>query len=496
MNKKIKLIIGFFLLVIVFLLTRGIAILKLPIFTDEAIYLRWSQIASYDASLRFISLIDGKQPLFMWVTMIVMKVLKEPLLAGRLVSVASGLGSAIGLFFLAKELFNNRSVAFFSSFLYVILPLTLFYDKLALVDSMLTTFGIWSLFLAVKLAKEPRLDVSLLLGGFLGCAYLTKSPAIFFLILSFLALVFIPKKNLSLKYIVRFLAFLLISVVISQIMYNILRLSSLMHMIAQKNSFFVRSFKEVLADPFPFFFGNLKGIWGWLVGYFSWPLIIISFFGLVFKFKKFLNQKIYLLMWFWGPFVSYGLFGKVLYPRYILFFAPALIILTAYGLDTLYSIIKNKIVALVGLLIILFPSLLVSFMLCKNPIYAKIPKADQGQFFDSIFSGGGIPEVVDFFKRETEKKQVNLYTEGTFGLLPYAVELYFYDNQNIKITGVWPLENIPSDKVVFDKNKENYIIVNETQKIPASWPLEKVFEIRKGKSDNFLRLFKIIDVSK
>ncbi len=494
MNNKIKNIIGFSVLIIFFFLTRGISILKLPIFTDEAIYLRWSQIASYDASLRFISLIDGKQPLYMWVTMIVMKFLKEPLLAGRLVSVGCGLGSLIGLFFLTCEFFNKRLISFFASFLYILLPLTLFYDKLALVDSMLTMFGIWSLFLAVKLAKEPRLDVSLILGGVLGCAYLTKSPAVFFLILSFLTLMFISKTKSVKNQIIKFFALFLLSFLISQVMYNILRLSPLMHMITQKNSFFVRSFNEVLADPFPFFFGNLRGIWGWIVVYFSWPLIIVALMGIIFKIKMFLKQKIYLLMWFVGPLFSYGLFGKVLYPRYILFFAPALIILISYGLSVIYSIIKNKILVYGFLLILIIPSMIVSFTLLTNPIHANIPDADQGQFFDSIFAGGGIPEVVDFFKKETQVKKINLYTEGTFGLLPYAIELYFYNNPNIKITGVWPLNNIPSDKVIFDKERENYIIINETQEIPSAWPLEKVFEVRKGKSDKFLRLFKILDI--
>ncbi|KKU74843.1 MAG: hypothetical protein UX99_C0005G0003 [Candidatus Amesbacteria bacterium GW2011_GWB1_47_26] len=41
---------------------------SLPIFADEAIYVRWSQVMRAESSLRFLPLSDGKQPLFMWLT--------------------------------------------------------------------------------------------------------------------------------------------------------------------------------------------------------------------------------------------------------------------------------------------------------------------------------------------------------------------------------------------------------------------------------------------
>jgi len=488
MKSKKKLFFLYALLILIFFFfSRLVSLLKIPIFTDEAIYLRWSQIASYDPSWRFISLTDGKQPLFMWVTMVVMRIIKDPLLAGRLVSVFSGLGTILGLFLLSKEIFKKDSVGFYSSLIYLVLPLTLLYDKLALVDTMLTMFGVWSLFLAIKLARDPRLDYSLLLGATLGFAYLTKSPAVFFLILSFLAVIFSSRKN-----IFKFLVYCFLSTLISQGFYNILRLSPLMFMIAQKNSFFVRSFSEVRAEPFVLFWGNLKGLKNWLIGYFSWPLIILSLVGLVFKIKENFRENFYLLAWFFGPIIAYGLFAKVMYPRYILFFAPALIIMIASSLDTFSLLVKNKLLFFILCFLIFIPTLHVSFDLIKNPVYAQIPLADQGQFFDSQFAGGGIKEVVAYFQKESQNKKITLYTEGTFGLLPFSIELYFYDNPNMKIVGIWPLDKIPSEKIKYEKGRENYIIINETQQIPREWPLEKILEVRKGKSNKYLRLFKIL----
>lgn len=70
-------------LVIVYLALTLTNLTKLPIFVDEALYLRWAQIAWHDASWRFISLTDGKQPLYVWTVIPFMKVISDPLLAGR-----------------------------------------------------------------------------------------------------------------------------------------------------------------------------------------------------------------------------------------------------------------------------------------------------------------------------------------------------------------------------------------------------------------------------
>ncbi|MCX6792160.1 MAG: hypothetical protein NT149_03940 [Candidatus Gottesmanbacteria bacterium] len=77
-------------LAVLFFVTRLTNLTKLPIFTDEAIYIRWSQIGSRDPNWRFISLVDGKQPLFTWIMMVFLRFIRDPLVAGRLVSVLAG----------------------------------------------------------------------------------------------------------------------------------------------------------------------------------------------------------------------------------------------------------------------------------------------------------------------------------------------------------------------------------------------------------------------
>ena len=73
---------------------------SIPVFVDEAIYIRWSQVMRNEASLRFLPQTDGKQPLFMWATIPFFKISSDPLVAGRLVSVATGFGTFLGIGFL------------------------------------------------------------------------------------------------------------------------------------------------------------------------------------------------------------------------------------------------------------------------------------------------------------------------------------------------------------------------------------------------------------
>ena len=173
----------------VYFLTRTINLKIIPIFTDEAIYTYWAQVALHDPANRFISLEDGKQPLFIWFAAIFQKFIGDPLIATRAVSILAGFGSLIGIYFLSKELFSEK-VAKLSAILYLILPLTLLYDRMALFDSLLTMFGIWGIFFTIKLARKARLDTAILAGFSIGFAMITKSSGVFFLYFLPLSLLF------------------------------------------------------------------------------------------------------------------------------------------------------------------------------------------------------------------------------------------------------------------------------------------------------------------
>ena len=241
---KYEILLGI-VLTLVYFFIRLIFLGRMPIFTDEAIYIRWAQIALQDASWRFISLTDGKQPMYIWVAMIFLKFIKDPLVAGRLVSVLTGFFTMAGLFVLAYELFKNKTVAFLTSALYIFYPFAQVLDRMALYDSMVAAFYVWALYFSVLLVRRLNLNIAYTLGFVLGGGMLTKSSNIFSIyLMPFLLLLFNFKEKYLAKRLIKFILLAAFSAGIGYGLYNILRLSPLFEMISAKNATFVYSFSE------------------------------------------------------------------------------------------------------------------------------------------------------------------------------------------------------------------------------------------------------------
>ena len=116
MKKFLKTIkpwhIYFFLVtIVIFFVIRLINLNGLPVFVDEAIYIRWAQIMKSEPTLRFLPLQDGKQPLFMWSMIPMFKLLKDPVIAGRVLSVLAGFGTFLGLTTLSFLLFSSIKIS-------------------------------------------------------------------------------------------------------------------------------------------------------------------------------------------------------------------------------------------------------------------------------------------------------------------------------------------------------------------------------------------------
>ena len=475
-----------------FLFIRLINLTIIPIFVDEAIYLRWAQIAKNDASWRFISLTDGKQPLFVWLTMVMMKFIQDPLVAGRVVSVLTGLVSMVGIWFLSFVLFENRRLAFFAAFLYLTSPFCLLYDRMALMDAMVGTFSIFSLVGLVLLVKTFKLDVALILGWILGGGILTKTSGFFNIYLVPLSLLLFDWRDKKRLFnLLRWLGLSFLAVLISQIFYSILRLSPWFHMIAQKDTTFVYPIREWLSHPFLFFWGNLKGQLDWLVNYLTLPIVILVILSLIFIWQK-TQEKLLLFSWFFAPFVALALFGKVLYPRFILFMSLPLLVLAAWSLEEITKRIRRKWLLFTFYILLFTFSLYIDFRLLSNPKMALIPQNDRNQYIDSWPAGYGIKEIVAFANEKAKVDKIFIGTEGTFGLMPASLELYLWDNSNVEIKGFWPVKEIPLEAMEKSKEKPSYFVFNETQKVSQEWPLKLVAEYPRPDPHYSMRLYQIL----
>lgn len=479
-------------LTLTYWLTRLANLTTFPIFTDEAIYLHWAQVGSYDAAWRFIPLTDGKPPLFHWIVMITIRLFADPLIAGRIVSVFAGFANLVLVWLLAFALFNKKPVAHVSALLYLLSPFAFVYDRLAIVDGLLTTFSLVSLLLAVLLVKTLRLDTAIVLGASIGAGLLTKASGLLFLLLTPLTLLINTwPKHQRLAHALRWALLLLGSALISQLLYNILRLSQFFYRIDQKNLEFIIPFSQFLKEPFAFTWGNAKSLFTWQVGYLTLPIALLVI--LAFAKRHYLSQKLLLLGYYIAPFIAIASFNKIIFPRFLLFSTPFLLILAASGYHDLTQKVSSTAIRLIFLfLIVIIPAHTV-VNLIVSPKNAAIIQADKDQYLEGQPSGHGVSEIVSILKQASQTGPVYLGTDGTFGLTPNAFEIYLRGQKNIEIHGFYPVSTVPQEVMAAASGSTTYFVYYNVQDIPDQANLELVAEFPKvsPSQTTYLRLYKV-----
>ncbi|MFA6533521.1 MAG: glycosyltransferase family 39 protein, partial [Patescibacteria group bacterium] len=368
-NKlTIPLILIFFISLIYFF-SRLQNLTAIPVFGDEAIYLRWSQVMKSVETLRFLPLTDGKQPLFMWLVIPMFKIFSDPLYAGRFLSVLAGFGNMVGIgaivYLITK---GNLKSILVAEILYLFLPFTFFFDRLALADNLLSFFGIWSLFLTLLLMQKPRLDVSLILGATLGFAWITKSPAIYFIFLSFASFLFVNYRR------IKTIIFPILSALIAFCIYNVLRLGPQFHMIAIRNRDYILSFSELIKHPLDPFRPHLFDIIHIYTQFISLPILILGVLAIVYfalKSKTPTKNPInfILISWWLLPLLANAAISKTFTARYILYTLPPLIIIFSLYL----SRFKHTFLLLA---IFLIPNFFWIYKISTDPFHFQLPSTE------------------------------------------------------------------------------------------------------------------------
>jgi 4-amino-4-deoxy-L-arabinose transferase-like glycosyltransferase len=434
--------------------------------------------------------------------MVFIKFIKDPLIAGRLVSVLTGFLTMAGLFFLSYELFKNKIIAFLTSTLYIFFPFAQVLDRMALYDSMVAAFYVWALYFSILLVRRMRLDLAFILGFVIGGGVLTKSSNFFSIyLMPFLLILFNFKEKLPAKRLAKFILLAAFSAGISYGLYDILRLSPLFEMISAKNATFVYPFSQWLTHPFTFFAGNIHGLISWLFQYLTFSYLILILISIL-LIHRFFREKALLLLYFVLPFVALALFGKVIYPRFIFLMSLMLLPLAAWGLNELIIFIQKRnylkipnisYVIIVTILVILYPCF-ISVQFAVNPVNAQIADADRAQYLNGWASGWGVEESVNFFQTQAKTQKIFIATEGTFGLMPESMEMYLIQNKNITIKGYWPVAVFPQDVLDSAQVMPTYFIFYQPQHqiMPADFPLRLISEVRQGNTNSYYRVYQVV----
>jgi len=472
------------IVIALFFFTRLIRITSLPVFADEAIYIRWSQIIKNIETLRFIPLTDGKQPLFMWLVVPFLSYISNPLIAGRLVSVLSGFLNIVFLFLTTNLLLykNNKHAnpinliidsikanfypSLLSSIIYILLPFTLFFDRLATPDNLLSAFSLIAIFLTILQSKYYRLDISIILATTLGLAWITKSPALYFIAIStafLLANLFINKNNQKIKGLFH----ILLVPTISFIIYNLLKLGPQFHMIALRNKDYIWPLSEILKHPLDPFKPHLMAAFNVYKYFLSWPFIILFPISLILsiknkKYKTITPPVIYVFLTFLAPLLATTSMAKVFTGRYILFTITPLILILVSLLSgsTKTPKLPRFFIPLIFILIFT-PNIIKANKIIFSPFDLNLPDTEAG-YINDWTAGWGLKDISDYLIDRSKHANVIVGTEGAFGTLPDGLQIYTDSVPRLTIIGQGVhLSQIPASLLEANQyGDEVYLLIN------------------------------------
>lgn len=395
-----------------------------PIFADEAIYIRWAQIAKAEESLRFISLQDGKTPLFIWAMAPFLMLFEDPLFAGRLLSVIAGLFTLLGVYKIGQRFFNQR-VGLIGATLVAITPFMIFFDRMALVDSMLTAFTVWSVYFGLKLADKPSLKTAIILGILLGGGWLTKTPGMVnIVLLPLLLLRFEFKKGGLKKRSLKLGGLLSISAVIALAIYLFQKIDPNFYQLSARNNDYIHPLSRLLQYPFDPLWVHLIDTYNFAVPFLGPVLFFIPLVILMSILKR--DKTIILILaWAMIPFVYELQFIKAYTARYILFSIPLMLLLTAWAVDIILS--QRKLVKYFGVLMIFLTiiwSAFFSINLLTQIENTPLSRNDRQGYLEDWTAGYGLKEIANYLIDRSQDEVIVVGTEGSFGTLPDGLLIY------------------------------------------------------------------------
>ena len=454
-----------------------------PIFADEAIYIRWAQVMRAEPTLRFLPLTDGKTPFFMWAMMPFLKFIQDPLFAGRFLSVIAGVFTLLGVFFLSKKVFNLHT-AFWASLLYVVTPYVVFFDRMALVDSMLSAFTIWIIYFAIWLSKSLRLDIAMILGYLLGGAVLTKTPGMInFLLLPISILGFNFEKTKR-KPFLKLVLLWVVAIVIGLIIYNLLRLGPEFHQLSSRNQDYLFSPVELIGRPLDPFIPHFRDIADWFPKLLTWPILFCGAVGLFYIVYSIHRLGLIIFLWGFIPLILEMAFLKTFTARYLLPIIPTLLIIAGYGIvHILPRFVSHKPLSFSLMLLVVLPlPLYFNYWLLKDPAKAPLPRAERTGYFEAWTAGYGLKEIAQYLLEKKKESSVVVGTEGFFGTLPDGLYIYL-DKADIAVVGSSAtisaqIRHASGDHLTFfvgnkrnlEGNISNVVLIKE---YPKAEPLDK-----------------------
>lgn len=379
-------------LVVIYLLMRLPQLTRLPVFIDEAAHIYWAQHN-----------LSGGGPDGKWLSIVILAgfvrgLPLEPVVAARLGSVVLNLGGLLLIVALGRRIGTRRD-ALLAGALYVLLPYTLFYDRLALTDHAMNLFGLLVLHATLTLVRNPRpLTAGALTFALLG-AVVSKLTGGLFVALPVLGVICLVPRRRWKDYI------LPLGVALGSMVLVLLAL--------QLRSFGGDQFGEKLATGgFLAVLGaNIPVLLGWAWALLTPPLAVVAVFAVGWAVVVERRREGYFLLAALGLVVGFfAVSASTLYPRYALFGLVPLLLLMARFLNAavdrdgarLSGWMSGRSAIAAGLVLLAVWPLALDYQIVTNPRAAHLPEMIRWQYMDGWPSGTGVDALLAFLEAEAE----------------------------------------------------------------------------------------------
>lgn len=455
-DKKNLIIFLFIFLALFYLVSRIYFLWQIPLFEDEALFVGWSKKISGNFNMMFEPMKNGISPLFSWITVIFLLFTDNPFLAGRWCSIAAGFVFLILLFFILKDLGLKKEL-FFLIIAYMFFPIVFWYNRLALLETLMVLFIFLSIYFSWLWTKSNR---PLFIAGFLFFQILALLAKPISLITAPAVIVGLLAAKVKISKVLKFLAISLIPLLAVLLIF--LPFLNKLFLFLADYVFISRNFSEVLIQ----FKKNSWLAFHWTFAYYSNIVILFSVLGFLISLLKGDKMERFYCAVFCSYLFLILVSDKIFFPRHTLVFAPFYIIFCAVFLKRI-KFFSQKF------------SILLSIILLISCIYSSVEtvlnsdkssylaKEDIFQFYEDWTSGKVLPEIADYLENENSDKQIAIFVDSD--LYYYGLPLYLKKDTIVNIQKVKNLQ---------PPNNQNYfLIANKIKNKNNDFTSKKLFNL-------------------
>jgi hypothetical protein len=399
-------------ILLVYWFSRLMNLAMLPVFVDEAIMLRDAQhLSTWPTPPE--QLARNSKWLHVWLLHLIFPAdSKTALWCGRFLSVVAGSLACLGCYRLGKQI-SGKPVGLLSAALYVLLPFSLWNDRLAAADSLTGALFLlsWSTALKLVASKNATFLDSLLCGLSLGLASLTKAVGIVALAIPIICLVVYWERRNARRVWKRVVPTYILALLLSSFILVYLPLQVIM---IERHTVAGTSLDSMIDQ----WLQNLKNVTMWLSGYWGYVGLFLLLAGLVCATICRRRRATLLAISVVGPLFILIVISRNWFPRYFTPIAGPSYVLISWVVFRSIEFARKRLLYIPvfqpwrrkAAALLLAPVLLIlcwqpiSFdrSILTNPPAAPLPAVDLKQYIQGWPAGYGVPETSDFLLRQAK----------------------------------------------------------------------------------------------